>query len=156
MQAAIWAHEASRTVVFDGTWMHEDLEAFLPWVDVPIVSESLVRRWLPELSPEDVMKKLSEHGARLAIYTQGARGCVARWDNETHFFPALPVEVIDTTGAGDAFHKAALCGLYQQWAPGQIICFASATAALNCRALGGRTALPGRAEVEHLLAESKT
>ena len=116
----------------------------------------MVRRWLPELSPEDVINKLSEHGARLAVHTQGARGCVARWDNETHFSPALPVEVIDTTGAGDAFHEAALYRLYQQWAPGQIICFASATAALNCRALGGRTALPGRAEVEHLLAESKT
>ena len=155
MQAAIWAREAGRTVVFDGTWMHEDLEAFLPWVDVPIVSEPLVRRWLPELSPVDVVKKLSEHGAHLVVYTRGARGCVAHWDNETHFFPAFPTEVVDTTGAGDAFHEAVLYGLYRQWAPEQTIRFASATAALNCRALGGRTALLERAEVELFLSENE-
>lgn len=34
----------------------------------------MVRRWLPELSPEDVIKKLSQHGARLAVHTQRARG----------------------------------------------------------------------------------
>ena len=71
------------------------------------------------------------------------------------FFPALPVEVIDTTGAGDAFHGAILYGLYQQWAPEQTIRFASATAALNCRDLGGRTALPERAEVELFLSENE-
>lgn len=155
MQAAIWAREAGRTVVFDGTWMHKDLDAFLPWVDVPVVSEPLVRRWLPELTPAEVVEKLAHYGAQLAVYTRGERGCVARWNNETHFFPAFPVGIIDTTGAGDAFHGAMLYGLYRQWAPEQIIRFASATAALNCRALGGRTALPELAEVEHFLSKSE-
>ena len=122
---------------------------------MPVVSEPLVRRWMPELSPVDVVKKLSEHGAHLVVYTRGALGCVAHWDNETHFFPAFPTEVVDTTGAGDAFHGAVLYGLYRQWAPEQTIRFAAATAALNCRALGGRTALPERAEVELFLSENE-
>ena len=52
MQAATWAREAGRTVVFDRTWMHE-------------------------LSSIDVVKKPREHGAHLAVYTRGARDCVA-------------------------------------------------------------------------------
>lgn len=154
MQAARWAQEAGRTVVFDGTWLHEDLDAFLPLVDVPIVSEPLVRRWLPELKPEDVVHKLSDYGAALAVYTRGERGCIARWDGQTHTFPAFPVEVVDTTGAGDAFHGAFLYGLHRGWAPEHIVRFASAAAALNCRALGGRTALPKRSEVELLMARA--
>lgn len=151
MQAARWAKEAGHTVVFDGTWLHEDLDTFLPLVDVSIVSEPLVRQWLPDLSPEQVVQKLADYGARIAVYTRGERGCVARWQDQTHSFPAFSVEVVDTTGAGDAFHGAFLYGLHKRWTPEKIIRFASATAALNCRALGGRTALPTRTEVEAFL-----
>ena len=34
MQAARWAREAGHKVVFDGTWLHDDLDVFLPLVDV--------------------------------------------------------------------------------------------------------------------------
>ena len=125
MQAAIWASEAGRIVVFDGTWMHEGLETFLPWIDVPVVSEPLMCRWLPELSPADVVKKLSEHSAHLSVYTRGARGCVTHWDNETHLFHTFPKELVDTTGAVDALHGAVPYGLYRQWASEQTIRFVS-------------------------------
>lgn len=151
MQAARWAKEAGHTVVFDGTWPHKDLDDFLPLVDVSIVSEPLVRQWVPDLSPEQVVQKLADYGARIAVYTRGKLGCVARWQGQTHTVPAFPVAVVDTTGAGDAFHGAFLYGLHQRWTPEQTIRFASATAALNCRALGGRTALPTRSEVEAFL-----
>ncbi len=153
MQAARWAKEAGRTVVFDGTWLHEDLGEFLPLVDVPIVSEPLVRRWLPDLSAEQVVEKLASYGATIAVYTLGERGCIARWQGQTQRFPAFAVDVVDTTGAGDAFHGAFIYGLVQAWPPERIISFAAATAALNCRALGGRTALPSLAEVKTFLAE---
>lgn len=60
--------------------------------------------------------------------------------------PAYPVTVIDTTGAGDAFHGACLYSLLQDWDARETARFANAVAALNCRALGGRTALPTLAE----------
>jgi sulfofructose kinase len=153
MQAARWAKEAGHKVVFDGTWLHDDLDTFLPFVDVAIVSEPLVRRWLPDLPPEQVVEKLATYGIATAVYTRGAEGCVAHWRGQTHHFPAFAVDVVDTTGAGDAFHGAFIFGLLQAWPVERIIRFASATAALNCRALGGRTALPTRLEIEAFLAE---
>ncbi|MFT5088886.1 MAG: sulfofructose kinase [Candidatus Latescibacterota bacterium] len=155
-QAARWAREAGRTVVFDGTWLHEDLDNFLPLVDVAIVSEPFVRRFLADLSPEQVVKKLASYGIALAVYTRGVDGCIAYWQGQIHRFPAFSVEVVDTTGAGDAFHGAFIYGLLREWPPERIIPFASATAALNCRALGGRSALPTLAEVEAFLAECNT
>ncbi|MEE3260003.1 MAG: PfkB family carbohydrate kinase [Candidatus Latescibacterota bacterium] len=155
MQAARWAREAGRAVVYDGTWMHEDLDEFLDWVDFPVVSEPLVRKWMPEATPEQVVARLGDHGAKISVNTLGARGAVARWRNSTFHYPAFPIEVVDTTGAGDAFHGAFTYGLMQQWPVDDIICFASAVAALNCRQLGGRSGLPTLFEVEDFLTDRR-
>jgi sulfofructose kinase len=138
-------------VVFDGTWGHEALAEFLPLVDVPIVSEPFVQAWMPGASPRDVLDRLWSYGPRIAVYTLGASGCVARWHEGSFSFPAFPAEVIDTTGAGDAFHGGFIYGLLQGWEVGPIIRFASAVAALNCGRLGGRTGLPHRPQVDRFL-----
>ena len=66
-------------------------------------------------------------------------------------FPAFPVEVVDTTGAGDVFHGAFLCGMLQQWELEKSVEFASAVAALKCTRLGGRTGIPDRQETIQFL-----
>jgi fructokinase len=40
---------------------------------------------------------------RLAALTRGARGCLVQTNDEAVDLPGVPVEVIDTVGAGDAF-----------------------------------------------------
>ena len=57
------------------------------------------------------------------------------------------VEVVDTTGCGDVFHGAFAFGLARGWDVARNARFASATAALKCRALGGRTGIPTYGEV---------
>jgi ribokinase len=151
IQAAAWARQAGTQVVFDGTWGHEDLERLLPLVDVPIVSEPFVEAWMPGASPDRVVARLRGYGARIAVYTLGSRGCVVAWDEGIHAFPALPIEVVDTTGAGDAFHGGFILGLLEGWSVDRTVSFASAVAALNCHRLGGRTGLPDREAVERFL-----
>ncbi|MFM2267717.1 MAG: hypothetical protein RL757_1158 [Bacteroidota bacterium] len=46
---------------------------------------------------------LLDFGAREACVTLGGDGCLVANAHERHFLPARPVEVKDTTGAGDAF-----------------------------------------------------
>ena len=152
VQAARWAREAGTCVVFDGTWNHDALDDFLPLVDVPIVSEPFVDAWMPNATPRQVLDRLWSYGSRIAAYTLGDRGCAIRCDKGSFTFPALPVDVVDTTGAGDAFHGAFIYGLLQDWEMEQIVRFASAVAALNCRQLGGRTGLPRRQDVDRFLA----
>ena len=152
IQAAQWARQAGGLVVFDGTWGHDDLDRFLPLVDVPIVSEPFVEAWMPGASPGEVIARLRGYGARMAVLTLGARGCAVAWDGGACLFGALPTDPVDTTGAGDAFHGGFIYGLLQRWPVEQTVAFASAVAALNCRQLGGRTGLPTRAAVEAFLA----
>ncbi len=152
MQAARWAREAGNTVVYDGTWLHEDLDEFLPLVDMPIVSEPMVRRWMPDATPQQVVDRLHGYGAKVAVYTLGERGTIVRWWEGTFTYPAFPVEAVDTTGAGDAFHGAFIYGLLQHWPVSDIIRYASAVAALNCRQLGGRSGLPNLSATEDFIA----
>ncbi|KAG6724549.1 hypothetical protein I3842_03G262300 [Carya illinoinensis] len=55
-----------------------------------------------------------------------------------------PSELIDTTGAGDAFIGAVVYALCANMPPETMLPFASRVAAVNCRALGARTGLPHR------------
>ncbi|HIA69457.1 TPA: carbohydrate kinase family protein [Candidatus Poribacteria bacterium] len=151
IQAAEWAKAAGVSVVFDGTWYRESLLDLLRFVDVAIVSDVLVQKWMPGMSPEIITQKLCDFGVRMAIVTLGNQGCVARWNQSTSAFSAFPVDVVDTTGAGDAFHGGFIYGLLQDWNPEKTIQFASAVAAINCRSLGGRSGLPTLETVEQFL-----
>ncbi|WP_336626464.1 MULTISPECIES: PfkB family carbohydrate kinase [unclassified Microbacterium] len=47
-----------------------------------------------------------ERGARIAVVTRGARGAIATDGRTNHTQAVAPVDVVDTTGAGDAFQTA--------------------------------------------------
>ncbi|XP_050251983.1 uncharacterized protein LOC126698649 [Quercus robur] len=57
-----------------------------------------------------------------------------------------PSELIDTTGAGDAFIGAVIYAICADMPPEQMLPFAAHVAAANCRALGARTGLPYRTD----------
>jgi len=82
----------------------------------------------------------------------GSRGATAfTRDGQLHQ-PAFQVQpAVDTTGAGDVYHGAFAYGLALGYELEHNLAFSAAAAALSCRALGGRGALPTLAEVEALL-----
>jgi sulfofructose kinase len=92
---------------------------------------------------------LLARGARLAAVTRGERGVVAGAAGSEDLFevPAVPVEVVDTTGAGDAFHGAAAWALAggEAWEPALEL--AAAVAAWKCRRTGARAGLPALEDV---------
>ncbi len=89
------------------------------------------------------------------VVTLGARGAVLyRYGREVARASALPVEPVDTVGAGDVF-----CAAYAtQYASGvgadESLRFAAAAGSLATRARGARGALPTRTEVESWLARA--
>jgi len=152
LAAARCAHEAGQRVVFDGTWQSEGLDEFLPLVDVAIVSEFFARRWMPAAKDEEIVGELLERGTGTAVLTLGARGSMAATPSgELLRTPTFPVDILDTTGAGDAFHGGYIYGMLQAWPLPDVLRFASATGALNCRHLGGQGGLPSLADVQNLL-----
>jgi sugar/nucleoside kinase (ribokinase family) len=54
-------------------------------------------------APESVMDHFLRIGAKEVCFTLGSKGCWVGDTNERVFVPGRPVEVKDTTGAGDAF-----------------------------------------------------
>lgn len=57
-----------------------------------------------EALADEIEKNISNAGIRAMIVTDGANGSVyASAEGEKGYCPAIPVEVMDTTGAGDAF-----------------------------------------------------
>lgn len=57
-------------------------------------------------SPADWARVLLAEGPRSVVVTLGARGALVADSGGTTLVPAVPVEAVDTTGAGDAFTAA--------------------------------------------------
>jgi ribokinase len=89
---------------------------------------------------------------RAALVTRGARGCLIVTETERLSIPAFQVDVVDPTGAGDAFAAGVAWGMAQRWDWPTVGRFANAVGGLACCALGAQASLPTLAEVEHLLA----
>jgi ribokinase len=81
----------------------------------------------------------------------GGAGAIRR-----RWLPRLPVEVVDTTGAGDAFAAGLAVALAEGRPLEEAAVLANAAAALATTVLGAHAGLPRRAGVEALLAGGGT
>ena len=90
-------------------------------------------------------------GATTVIVTLGAQGALACTPDGVVRTPALPVAVVDTTAAGDAFNASLALALAEKRPLEDALRFASAAAALACTRRGAQPSLPRRDEVEALL-----
>jgi sulfofructose kinase len=112
-------------------------------VDACIASLVFARDLAGSEQPEDMLRALEAHRPSIVGVTLGARGAVARErGGPTIHVPACRVRVVDTTGAGDAFHGAFAWGLLHRRPLRWTMRFASVVAGLKCRCLGGRRGLP--------------
>jgi ribokinase len=89
------------------------------------------------------------------VMTAGARG--ARWatQSDSGDVPTYKVQVVDTTGAGDAFNAGLAVALAEGKALTDAIAFANATAAMCVTRPGTAPSMPQRAEVEALMEKDK-
>jgi sulfofructose kinase len=159
LEAACHAAEVARAagvvVSFDGgageLWA--GAERLLPLADLMVVARRFAQQYTGQADPLQAGPALLEtYRPRQVVITDGARGCWY-WDaGQSVYQPAFPTGVVDTTGAGDVFHGAYLYAFLQDWPPRRCLAFAAATAALKCRALGGRAGIPTRQQVEAALA----
>jgi sugar/nucleoside kinase (ribokinase family) len=95
-----------------------------------------------------------EFAAPIVCVTLGSEGTLTRCGDREIRTPAFPVDCVDSTGADDAFRGAfaAACLRAPDGHVEEVLSYASAVAALNCRALGAQDGLPRPDEVERLLA----
>lgn len=157
LQACAWAHQAGSRISFDGGAQRyrPELQRLVPLTDICIVARQFAHAYTGEAEVESAARRLVAEGPSLVVITDGTRGCWVHDRQEKPFAqPAFRMpEVVDTTGCGDSFHGAFVFGLLQGMTLRQTARFASAVAALNTQALGGRAGLPTRPQVEAFLAQ---
>ena len=100
------------------------------------------------------LKRLAEHLSGFLAVTDGPNGIYWLDRGELRHLPAFKIKVIDSLGAGDAFHGGFTLALAEGRELPDILRFASATAALKCTKFGGASGAPTRAEVEAFLKEN--
>jgi sugar/nucleoside kinase (ribokinase family) len=125
-------------VVWDdtGRWM-QVLEPCLPHVDyfIPSLPEAQALTGLEE--PEQVARDLLSRGVGTVGLKMGADGClVMTAAGERLRLPAYQVEVVDATGAGDAFAAGYIAGVWHGWSLEQTARFANAVGGLNVTGFG--------------------
>ncbi len=93
---------------------------------------------------------LLELGAGMVAVTRGAEGCTVVGEEEVSV-PAVSTEVVDTTGAGDAFAAGFLFGLLRGYKPEICARLGNFVAARCIAQVGARAGLPTAREVEEFL-----
>lgn len=147
-QAALAAAEIARgsgvPVVLDADSLSRphDIEDLLRATDYLIASRVFAEALTGLTDPAEAAASLAGYGSSVVIVTLGEQGSLTLAGGRTFHTPAFPVEVVDTTGAGDVYHGAYLFGLLQEWSLEKTAVFSSAVAALSCTGLGGRTGIP--------------
>jgi len=87
--------------------------------------------------------------APLTVITRGADGCIAYAGDDTIEVPGEQVDgAVSTLGAGDVFHGALLAAFARGLELRAALVAANRCAALSCRALDGRSAIPGWDELQ--------
>ncbi|MGZ3629919.1 MAG: carbohydrate kinase family protein [Ktedonobacteraceae bacterium] len=114
----------------------DDLMPILPFVDVfmPNIEEAAILTG--ETDPGKQAELFLRAGCNIAIITRGEHGAFLMSTQETLVAPSFPVEVVDVSGAGDAFVAGFIVGLLEQWTLSDTLLFASLIGASACTHLG--------------------
>jgi sugar/nucleoside kinase (ribokinase family) len=151
IQAACWAREAGIPVSLDAERFTERREELFRLADILIIAQRFGLEITGRSDVEEILDGLHRLGPRVVGLTRGEHGSVLSVDGRRIEAPGFPVDVVDTTGAGDVFHGAFVYGVLQGWEAGHILRFANAVSALKCTRLGGRTGIPSVHEVDAFL-----
>lgn len=152
IRSAEHARRSGVPTILDIDNLYPGAEKLLPLIDFNICSSSFPLRATGEPDLKLALKKLYERaGSRLVAATTGREGVLAYFEGQYIQSPAFEVDCLDTTGAGDAFHGGFIYGLLTGLSVEETLRLANAVAALKCRAIGARTALPTLEELDSFL-----
>jgi sulfofructose kinase len=128
----------------------------LEGISLFVPTEAQLALRYPSLNHEQAMAHALNEGAETVVVTRGRDGsaAAARTNDGVAFEYALAprVDTVSTLGAGDVFHGALLAALVDARPLREALAFANAAAALSCRGLDGRSAIPSRAELDVFIA----
>jgi len=153
MHAAKRARARKIPVMLDAGTARPGMLELTGFTDYLVASAEFAKGLGWSLEPEVLKEEKEKLGVKALTITCGEGGSITVAEDQVIEVPAFHVEAVDTTGAGDVFHGGYVYGVLQGWDLRRTIIFASAIAAMKCRAMGGRAGIPGLEEAAHFLKE---
>ncbi|MBI3976569.1 MAG: sugar kinase [Chloroflexi bacterium] len=131
------------------------LREVLSLVDIALPSLEDATALLGVGAPRAAVEQLWGTGVEIVAVKAGPQGCWvgARSDGRIDHIPALAVEVVDTSGAGDAFDGGFLHGLLAGLSVSAAARIGVITAGLKCRGRGAVASLPQGDEVRRVMGD---
>lgn len=135
------AKELGITTSLDTTWdatgkWLETLEPCLPFIDIFLPSLTEAEHLTGLSEPSDISDFLRNYGIHTIGIKMGERGSYVSTPEEQLFVPAYAVNIVDATGAGDAYVAGFLAGTVNGWDVKKTAELASATGAACVTAIG--------------------
>lgn len=127
------------------------IAAALPHTDFLLPNDEQVLGFTGATSLADGARALLDHGVGCVAVTQGAKGALVTSPEGDVEVPAFPIDVVDTTGCGDAFSAGFLRGLSLGRAPVDAARLGCAAAAQVAQGLGTDAGSYDLATVEALV-----
>jgi sulfofructose kinase len=143
------ARQRRATTVLDAGSLHYGTQELMGRVDYLVCSEKFACQY-GGTSVEQSLILLAERAPTVVI-TLGANGLIWKRGRAEGFMPAFPVDAVDTTGAGDAFHGVFAACIAAEISFEDALRHASAAGALCCTRMGARPGIPRQKAVAALL-----
>jgi ribokinase len=142
------AKEAGRCVVVDGGTLRDGMLELVPFSDYYVVSQAFSDAFSGPENHAETCRRLADLGSPVTGVTLGKKGYIALIRGRFIEKQAYPVEALDTTGCGDAFHAGLTFGALQGWDPEKSLDFGAWAAAKVSEKLGGRAGIPSLSAVQ--------
>lgn len=147
------AKEAGCTVVLNAAPAIELLEECLSKVDILVVNEVEAEFYCHEKidsveKAKTEIKKMAEKYNNNVIFTLGKDGAVAYENGTIEFIPAMKVDAIETTGAGDSYIGAVSHSIIEGKSLIEACKFATKCSAITVCRMGAQPSMPTLEDVE--------
>ena len=140
---ATWARQQGTTVLYDAGGLYPHVERLLAVTDLLIPSEEFALGHTGKATAEEAAKELyARYSPKVVAITRGKKGGILYDGKQLQTYAAFPVDAVDTNGSGDVFHGAFAAAYIRGMDYSQCCRFASAVAALKCKKVGARAAVP--------------
>lgn len=135
-------------MVLDAGSVSEGTTALLSKVDYAVCSEKFALQLCGDI--KTALQHISSI-APVVVITLGEKGLIWKRGDEQGQLPALTIDAVDTTGAGDAFHGAFAYGVSLNMAWNDLLEFSSLAGSLCCMKMGARLGLASLDEIQALI-----
>ncbi len=153
--AAKIARAAGTKVLYDAGGRYEGIEDLLQNTDILIPSaEFALGHSGKETIKEAAVSLYEKYRPSVVVITDGKNGGVLYDGKTAENYPAFPVKVVDSNGAGDVFHGAFAFAVTRGFDWKQCCVFSSAVSALKCTKFGARSGVPTYSETIQFLKEN--